>query len=93
MSFAALVSPEYDSVAVLVTVGAAALAILTVSVMLVVANGASAPGMRHVTFCPAVEHVQPFPVAETKPRPVGNVSTTVIPVFVASAPRLLTVKM
>ena len=90
MLFAALVSPAYDTVALFVTVGAAALPIATTSVMVLLVPAASAPALVHVTICPATEQFHPLPAAETNVRPLGNGSVTVIKAFVFVGPRLVT---
>ena len=64
---------------------------LTVSMMLVAEPGVSGPGLVQVTACPAAEHAQPLPLAETKPRLAGRLSITVIVASVLADPALLTV--
>ena len=81
-------SPPPLTLAVLVTVGNAASATETVSAMF----GALFPAVMavvrvQVTVVAETPQVQPVPVADTKPSPVGKASVTVIvPVVVAAPP-------
>src|SRR6476660_2622590 len=74
-------SPPPATLAVLVTLGTAAAATVTVRV---IAGAAPPPAMvfaagrTHVTvWVTAVQLVQPVPVPDTKPSPVGRTSVTV----------------
>ena len=89
----ALMSPFVATRATLVRPGAAAGATLTVSVITLLAAGASAAGLVHVTACATAPHVHPAPLAEIKPRPAGSVSATVITPVVAPVPTLVTVRV
>jgi hypothetical protein len=91
---AALLSPVVETLAVLVTLGIAAAPTLTVKVMVLLPLlPAMGPAFVQVTTCALAEQLQPVPVPETKPRPVGNVSLTVIAPVVAVLPTLVTVKV
>src|SRR5205085_3395796 len=89
-SLAAFASFGVETVAVLSTEGTAACATPTVSVMALVAEGASGPPLVQVTFCPLAAQFQFVPVPETKLKPVGSVSVTVIVPVVLHAPTLVT---
>jgi hypothetical protein len=83
-----------ETLAVLVTLGIAAAPTLTVKVMVLLPLlPAMGPAFVQVTTCALAEQLQPVPVPETKPRPVGNVSLTVIAPVVAVLPTLVTVKV
>ena len=83
---AALVSPDAATVAVLVTLGTAPAATVTVSVMALLPPAPMEPELVHVTACPPAEQLHPLPAPETKPRPVGSVSVTVVVPLVAADP-------
>jgi len=85
-----LESPAVETVAVLVTLGTAAAPTPTVSVIALLAFAAIGPALLHVTACPDAVQPQPDPDAETKLKPVGRVSITVIEAVVAAVPTLLT---
>src|SRR5215471_2779826 len=89
--FAPFASPVVETVAVLITLGTAAAATLTVNVIALGAFTASGPLFVHVTTCRAAPQVQPVPVPDTKPSPVGSVSLTVITPVVGVLPTLVTV--
>jgi hypothetical protein len=77
-----------DTDAELVTLGAAAGATATVSVMVLPPPFAMALGLVHVTVWPLAEQLHPVPVPETKERPVGSVSVTVIGPAAEAGPAL-----
>ena len=83
-----LASPGSETVAVLVTLGAAVDATLTVNVML--GNDPAAaigPGFVQTTvWTVEVGQVQVLPLADKKDKPVGSVSVTVIAPVVAAPP-------
>src|SRR5438105_428292 len=83
---AGLLSPGVTTLAVLVTLGAAALLTLTVSVIALLALAASGPLLVQVTVWPLAEQLQPVPVPEMKLRPVGKVSVMVIVPVVLALP-------
>src|SRR5205085_1004317 len=89
----ALLSSEVATVAVLVTAGTAAAETPTVSVIMLEAVGINVPAFVQVTFCPTAEQLQPVPVPETKLKPVGNGSVTVMRPIVLHAPTLVTVSV
>src|SRR5215471_6749094 len=88
--FAPFESPVVETVAVLITLGTAAAPTLTVNVIVVGALTASGPLFVHVTACWAAPQVQPCPVPDTNPSPVGRVSLTVIAPVVGVLPTLVT---
>ena len=88
--FPVFVSPEVDTLAVLVTLGTAPAATLTVNVIVLLALAANGPAFVQVTTCATAEQLKPPPVPDTNPSPVGNVSLTVIVPVVAVLPTLVT---
>ena len=90
-------SPPPLTLAVLVTPGTAAAATETVSVM----AGALPPAaivfaasrMQVTVWASAVQGLQPVPVPETKPRPVGRTSVTVTLALVAVPPPFDTARL
>ncbi len=86
----AFVSPDVETVTLLVALGAALAATLTVNVIALLALAAIGPALVQVTVCPTAEQLHPVPVPETKPRPVGRVSVTVIVAVVAPDPTFCT---
>lgn len=94
VSFAGLRSPAVETMALLLTDDAAVVLTLTVRVILLAGDvGVSGPGFVQVTLCLTAEQLQPVPVAETKLRPAGNVSVTVITPVVRPAPTFETSNM
>jgi hypothetical protein len=91
--FEALVSPAYDTEAVFVTVGYAALPTPTVSETAALPPAAIEVEVVQVTVCPETEQVQPFPEAEVKVSPAGSGSTIVTAPAVLAGPRFDTVRM
>ena len=89
VSLAEFVSPDVETLAILVKFPAALT--LTVRVILLVALAASGPAFVQVTVWPTAEQLHPLPVPETKFNPVGKVSVTVIAPVVLSGPTLVTV--
>src|SRR5689334_20859846 len=79
-----------ETVAVSVTVGPAAGSTATVSVMVDEAPAISAAAFVQVTAWPAAAQLQPAPTPETKLRPAGSVSVTVVGPGVAVGPLLPT---
>ena len=81
---AALLSPEVETVTLLLTfpgiVGD------TVSIMVLLELAAIGPLLVQVTICPAGEQLQPPPVPETYVNPAGSVSVTVISPVVGPEP-------
>src|SRR5262245_31733784 len=90
--FAPFASPVVETVAVLVTLGTAPAATLTVNVIVLEALAASGPLFVHVATCSAALQVQPVPNTVTTPSPVGSVSLTVIVPVVGVLPTLVTVR-
>ena len=90
---AGLASPEVATVAVLVTEGEAAPETATVSVIVLLAPAASEPELVQVTVPPRAEQFQPVPVPETKLKPIGRGSVTVIVPVLAADPTFLTVSV
>ena len=91
-----LVSPPPDTVAVLLTLGAAGAETATVNVigLALVAPALITPALVQVTVCPVALHAHPVPLAETYAKPVGKASVTVIVPLLAALPAaLLTVKV
>src|SRR5438105_1508983 len=88
--FPVLVSPAVETLAVLVTLGTAPAATLTVSVILLLAVATKGPAFVQVTTCATAEQLQPVPVPDTNPSPVGYVSLTVIVPVVAVLPTFVT---
>ena len=89
-----LLSPAVETLAALVTLGTAAGATPTVSVIvLMVLLPAMGPGLVQVTTWPLAEQLQPVPVPLTKLSPVGKLSVTVIGPVVAALPTLVTVRV
>jgi len=86
--FRLFVSPEYMTVAELVTDGNAAAATATRNVTERTPDAGSGSASSHVTIWPFA--AQPSPA--TKLRPVGNVSVIRMSPLVAATPRLLTVR-
>ena len=85
--FPVAVSPGVETEAELVTAGAAGAATATVRVIaLLVAPAASESELVQVTTCPTAEHDQFVPVPETKDKPAGKVSVTVMVPMVGAAP-------
>src|SRR5438132_1015406 len=86
----ALVSPRVETPATLLTKGTAVAPTLTVSVIVLVAPAARGPALVQVTTWTAAEQLQPVPVPDTKPKPVGRISSTVlapnVPPVVAALP-------
>ena len=87
--FAELVSPGAETVAIFVKLPATFT--LTIRVMVLLVLGASGPGLVQVTVWPTAEQVQPLPVPETKLKPVGSVSVTVIVPMVLAEPMFVAV--
>src|SRR5690349_742378 len=80
-------SPPPLTLAKFVTDGAAVDATLTTSVIgLALVPAARVAFVEHVTVGAANPQLQPVPAAETKPRPAGNVSVTVIAPLVEAEP-------
>src|SRR5438552_1729226 len=90
VSFAADGSPEVPTVAVLMTPRTAAGATFTVSVKSRLSPAAIEPLFVAVTVPPAAARLQPAPKPETKLRPAGSGSVTVIGPEVAVVPTLVT---
>src|SRR5438034_366103 len=88
--FAAYGSPEVLTVAVLMTLGTAAGATFTVSVNTRLSPATIGPLFVAVTVPPAAAKFQPAPVPETKLRPAGSGSVTVIGPVVGVVPTLVT---
>src|SRR5690606_16591226 len=95
LSFAVTLSNKApDTVPLLTTEVPPAAVAPTVSVMgLKLAPTATAAFVVQVTTAAASLQVQPVPVAETKSRPVGSVSVTVVVPDVVSGPLLCTCKV
>jgi hypothetical protein len=87
---AGFVSPGVETVAVLVTLEAALADTLTVSETLVLAPATRGPPLAHVTVCPAAEQLHVSELPDTKPRPAGKESVTVIAPVVAAEPTFCT---
>src|SRR5437870_6127733 len=88
LSFAGLLSPCVVTVAVLVTLGSVALSTLTVSVIVLLVTAAIGPLYVQLTIWPLAEHVHPAPLAETKLKPAGKLSVTVVGPVVLPMPTL-----
>ena len=89
-----VVSPVSETDTEFVTLGTAVVATPTVSVI-VLALGAPrpiGPALVQVTACPLAVHAQPVPTKEVNDSPVGNVSTTVMPVA-GPVPLFVTVRV
>src|SRR5438552_2722084 len=83
-------SPVVETLAVLVTLGTAPAATLTVSVIVLQAGTAHVSTLVTRTTCITAEPLQPVPVPDTNPSPVGNVSLTVMVPVVAVLPTFVT---
>src|SRR2546428_10306498 len=81
-----LVSPAVETLAVLITLGTAAAATPTVRLKLVLPPADTGPAEKQVTVCPEARKLQPVPEPETKLKPVGSVSVTVMVPVVAPEP-------
>jgi hypothetical protein len=79
----AMTSPEFATVAVLLTLPVTVEATATTSEMEVELFGVIEVEFVQVTVWPLAEHVQPVPVPETKVMPVGKTSVTVVTPVVA----------
>jgi hypothetical protein len=88
---AVFMSPAVETVAVLVTLEAALADTLTVSEIPVLAPAGRGPALLHVTVCPAAKQLHVSELPDTKPRPAGKVSVTVINPVVAAEPTFCTV--
>src|SRR5438046_1519804 len=87
--FPVFVSPDVATLAVLVTLGTAPAATLTVNVILLVAVAANGPAFVQVTTWSTAEQLQPVPVPDTNPSPARNVSLTVMVTVVESLTTLV----
>jgi hypothetical protein len=81
------------TLAVLVVTAAALPDTLTVKEIVLLSAGASTALLVQVAVDPLAAQLQPAPLAETKPKPVGNGSVTVMGPTVLPAPTLLTVSV
>jgi hypothetical protein len=70
-------SPMVETLAVLITIAAAAAEMLTVRVIVLVPFTGMTAVVVHVTVDPTVPQVHPVPVPEVKLMPTGRVSETV----------------
>ncbi len=86
-------APPPDAVALFVTVAAGPTTLTTSEIEGDVAVVAIGVVVVHVTIWPAALHVQPVPVAETKVKPVGNVSVSVRVPVVAEVPLFVTLSV
>src|SRR5439155_81796 len=84
--FPVLVSPVVETLAVLVTLGTAPAATLTVSVIVLLAVAANGPAFVQVTPCATAAFPTRLSFDLTNPSPVGNVSLTVMVPVVAVLP-------
>ena len=87
-SLAGVGSPLVATVAVLTTLGSAPASTFTVSVTTAESPGTMGPGLVQVTVWPAFPQLQPVPLPDTKPSPVGKTSVIVIAVLVGPEPTL-----
>src|SRR2546428_835166 len=92
-SLAAFGSPGVATEAVLVTLGTAAAATLTVRSKARLSPDTIGPLCVAVTVPPAEAKLHPEPAPETKLRPAGSGSVTVIPPLVGPLPRLVTTNL
>src|SRR5438552_12997266 len=83
-------SPVVETLAVLVTLGTAPAATLTVNVIVLLPVAANGPASVQVTTRATGEQLQPVPVPDTNPSPGGNVSLSVIVPVVAALPTFVT---
>ncbi len=90
---ARFVSLELETVAVFVTPGIAVIVTPALRVIVLIAPVANEPVLVQVTVWPEAEQFHPEPVADTKLKPDGSVSVTVIIPLVAADPTFLTVRV